>query len=440
MTAMDQVRVWLTAKPTITGDSKVDAVGRYLGAGRQLLLSLPLRHERDDADAEAADTLLAASRSILETLIGLHARSVYEELTDGLARSLTLRELVEAAAERFPGLLPSRRERDDERARPPQARDVFDLDVALFVRAILRDPVIGNHLLDSMRRPSTGAQSAAAEFDRLGWLALKTVTVSRVGVVAHVTLHNTKCLNAEDDHYVADLERAVDVVMLSESVRVGVLRGGVMTHPRYTGRRVFSAGINLRELSAGRISFVDFLLAREMGFLSKMARGLLTDRPALEGPAVHKPWLAVVDGFAIGGGVQIVLVADHVLAAEGAWFSLPAAQEGIVPGLADLRLPRAVGARLARRMILMGQRVTAGDVNSSLICDEVVPVANLDTRTQAVAESLGTGAVKANKRMLAELEETQDVVRQYLAEFTVVQVLRMHSPDVLQRAMSYHAR
>ena len=84
-----------------------------------------------------------------------------------------------------------------------------------------------------------------------------------------------------------------------------MVRGGEMSHPRYRGKRVFSAGINLKALHAGSISLVDFLLRRELGYLHKLMRGVLVRDGALAvTPTVEKPWVAVVDGFAIGGGAS----------------------------------------------------------------------------------------------------------------------------------------
>src|SRR5690606_22192242 len=113
------------------------------------------------------------------------------------------------------------------------------------------------------------------------------------------------------------------------------------------GQRVFSAGINLKHLHQGKISFVEFLLRRELGYISKIKRGLLDiDVQLGDRRTKDKPWIAAVDSFAIGGGAQLLLVFDKVIASEDSYFSLPAAQEGIVPGLANLRLAKLTGGRI----------------------------------------------------------------------------------------------
>ena len=67
---------------------------------------------------------------------------------------------------------------------------------------------------------------------------------------------------------------------------------------------------------------------------------------------IEKPWLAVVESFAIGGGCQLLCVMDRVIAEPGAYFNLPASKEGFIPGSANLRLPRLAGIQGASRDFL----------------------------------------------------------------------------------------
>jgi thioesterase DpgC len=286
-----------------------------------------------------------------------------------------------------------------------------------------------------MLLPTPAALDRLDEFRATGRVELGTVVLHREAEAAHVTFQNTGCLNAEDQHLIANLETAVDLVLLDERVRVGVLRGGFAEHPKYRGRRVFSAGIDLTELRDGRISLLGFLLGRELGYVHKMRRGLLVEprAGAWTDRAVGKPWVAVVDAFAIGGGMQLLLVADQVIAERDAFFSLPAADEGIVPGLANLRLTQLVGGRLARRMILGGDRIAATDPEAALLCDEVVPADAIDGAVARAVSRLSAPAVPANRGMLNLAEEPLDHYREYLAEFAEVQAVRSFSADVLAK-------
>ena len=286
-----------------------------------------------------------------------------------------------------------------------------------------------------MLRPTPRALRLLPEFSRTGVADLGSVRVERRDGAARLTMCRDDCLNAEDNQQVEDMETAVDLALLDPDVEVGLLRGGAMTHPRYRGRRVFSAGINLKALHAGGISLVGFLLRRELGYISKLWRGILAeDGTRWDSPTLQKPWVAAVDGFAIGGGMQLLLVFDHVLAAADAYFSLPAAQEGIVPGAANLRLTRSVGPRLGRQIILEGRRIWATEPAASLLVDEVVEPANMDEAVERSLRRLQGPAVAANRRMLNLAEEPPEEFRRYIAEFAVQQAGRLYSEDVAGKA------
>jgi thioesterase DpgC len=213
-----------------------------------------------------------------------------------------------------------------------------------------------------------------------------------------------------------------------------------MTHPRYRGRRIFSAGINLKALHDGGISLVGFLLRRELGYISKLIRGILVeDETCWRSPVVQKPWVAAVDGFAIGGGMQLLLAFDHVIAASDAYLSLPAAAEGIVPGAANFRLTRSLGPRLSRQVILGGRRIWASEPVARLVVDEVVEPARLEEAIEGSLDRLQGPAVVANRRMLNLAEETPDEFRRYMAEFAVQQALRLYSEDVIEKASRFRA-
>jgi (3,5-dihydroxyphenyl)acetyl-CoA 1,2-dioxygenase len=425
---------WCAAAPVLDGAVGPDSVAlaRYLSAGEQLLSLLPARPQRSCDQHAAAERLHATSRRCRIRFIERHAEPVYDRLTDGRTRYRRWPDLAVAGAAAFPGLVPTAAHLRDERRHRQADKEGREIDQGIFFWGLLRSPAVAAHLVDAMRLATPRALELLPALRRDGRLDLGTVSVDRRGPVAHLTINNQHCLNAEDDRLVGDLETAVDLALLDDRVRVGVLRGGVMTHPRYAGRRVFSAGINLRDLHAGRITFVDFLLAREAGCVNKLAHGLLADGVGgIPGRAVHKPWLAAVDSFAIGGGMQLLLVADRVVAADDAFFSLPAAREGLVPGLANLRLPTLVGGRLARRLILGGERLKATDPQATLLCDAVVPADDMDAAVEAHARDLDSPAVVANRRMLSLASEPFDRLREYLAEFAVTQAYRMYSRDVI---------
>ncbi len=382
--------------------------------------------------AAALDAVRTERARFMET----HAEVVYDELTDGRARYLRLDELVSAASAAFPGLLPSAAALEADLAKPLAERDGYEIDQGIFLRGVLRSPVAGPHLLAAMRRPTDRALGLLADFRRTGLLETESVVMRRRDGVAELTMCRDDCLNAEDELQVDDMETAVDLALLDPAVRVGLVRGGPMSHPRYRGKRVFSAGINLKRLHAGEISLIGFLLRRELGYLHKLLRGLHTDDESWQA-ATGKPWVAAVDTFAIGGGFQLLLVFDYVLAASDAWFSLPAAQEGIIPGAAGLRLSGFTGPRIARQIILDGRRIMASEPAARLLVDDVVDPAELDAAIAKIVTRFGEPAVLANRRMLNLADQSEDDFRRYLAEFAVQQALRVYGQDVISKVSKF---
>ncbi|MEU9691108.1 (3,5-dihydroxyphenyl)acetyl-CoA 1,2-dioxygenase DpgC [Amycolatopsis japonica] len=369
-------------------------------------------------------------RTLRAAFVEAHAEELYAELTDGRTRYLRIDELVRAAALAFPGLVPSEAQMAAERARPQAEKEGREIDQGIFLRGILRAPKAGPHLLDAMLRPTTRARRLLPEFLETGVVQMEAVRLERRDGVAHLTLCRDDCLNAEDAQQVDDMETAVDLVLLDPSVRVGLLRGGVMSHPRYLGRRVFCAGINLKKLSSGDIPLVDFLLRRETGYIQKIFRGLLTD-DSWHSRFTGKPWMAAVDSFAIGGGTQLLLVFDHVLAASDAYLSLPAAKEGIIPGVSNFRLSRIAGPRVARQVILGGRKLRADEPDARSIVDEVVPPEEMDAAIDGALARLDGEAVAANRRMVNLSEEPPEEFRRYIAEFALQQALRIYGADVI---------
>ncbi|MER7668234.1 (3,5-dihydroxyphenyl)acetyl-CoA 1,2-dioxygenase DpgC [Kitasatospora sp. NPDC096128] len=400
----------------------------------ELLAALPDPERRSQGQRAAALKALDAARTVRAAFLDAHTDAVYDELTGGRSRHLRIEELVRVAAAAFPGLVPTQARLAAERDRPQAAKEGHEIDQGLLLGRILASPRSGPHLIDTMLRPTPRALALLPDFRADGKADLGSVRLERADGVARLTMCREDCLNAEDDRQIDDMETAVDLALLDPGVEVGLLRGGVMTHPRYRGRRVFSAGINLKSLHGGGISLVGFLLRRELGYIHKIWRGLVDDSGAhWSSRTVEKPWAAAVDTFAIGGGTQLLLVFDRVLAASDAFLSLPAAKEGIVPGAANFRLARRAGSRLARQVILDGRRIRAHEPDARLLVDEVHEPEDLDEAIERTLDRLRGPAVLANRRMLNLVEENVDEFRRYMAEFAVQQALRLYGSDVLDK-------
>ncbi|MGI5371882.1 (3,5-dihydroxyphenyl)acetyl-CoA 1,2-dioxygenase DpgC [Streptomyces iakyrus] len=410
------------------------ALAKAAARADEVIADLPEPARRSSDQRAAAEAARAEARELRAAFLGVHADAVYDELTGGRTRYLRVAELADGAAAAFPGLVPTPERLATERSRPQAEKEGDEIDQGLFFRAVLRSPAAGAHLLDAMLRPTPRALGLLPEFLRTGTADLGSVRLERTEGAARLTMCRDDCLNAEDDQQIDDMETAVDLALLDPAVEVCLLRGGEMTHPRYRGRRVFSAGVNLKTLHGGGISLVDFLLRRELGYIHKILRGVLTGNAPGGLPAtVEKPWVAAVDTFAIGGGAQILLVFDCVLAASDAYFSLPAAKEGIIPGASNFRLSRAVGPRLARQLILGGRRLRASEPEARLVFDEVQETEALDEAVEAALRRLRGSAVLANRRMLNLAEESRIEFQSYMADFALQQSFRLYSPDVIDK-------
>jgi thioesterase DpgC len=267
------------------------------------------------------------------------------------------------------------------------------------------------------------------------------------GETATITIHNERYLNSEDDTTVVPMETAVDLVLLHPGVRMGVLRGSVVDHPKYRGRRVFCSGINLTRIYQGKQSYISFLY-RNMGLHSKIYRGILPhDMPdSLDAPidepelTIEKLWVAVVEAFAIGGGCQFLLVVDYVIAEEGSYFSLPARKEGILPGAANMRLPRFVGERLAREAIMFDKTFRADTPEGRMIANQVVPCAEIDAALrECITSATGSGMVSAgaNRKAIRVQAEPMDQFRAYMATYARDQAF-CHLSEQLVRNLERH--
>jgi (3,5-dihydroxyphenyl)acetyl-CoA 1,2-dioxygenase len=385
-------------------------------------------------------TTTATARAAREERIRAGVEAVYDELTDGRTRSLRMAELVYAAAERHPDLLPGRAAIDAERELLQKHKQGLEIDQGVFLAHVLAHPRCGPHLVHAMAQPRAEALGRLDELRASGSVDLGVVRVDRDGEVGLITTQNHAFLNSEDDPSVAALETAVDLVLLDDAIAVGVLRGAPAVHPKYAGRRIFGSGLNLTHLYYGKISLVEFMLERELGALSKMYRGQDLADPALGSSEVledrrEKPFVGAVESFAIGGSCQILLVLDRVIAEAGSYFNLPARKEGIVPGCANLRLPRFVGERATRQAIFFNRDFAADSAEGRLIADEVLPAGEIDAAIAPAARELmsaGATSLVANRRQLCAGAEPLSVFRRYMAGYAREQAYCFYSPALIE--------
>jgi (3,5-dihydroxyphenyl)acetyl-CoA 1,2-dioxygenase len=409
------------------------AYGRFWQNGNALLQRLPPKDQRDAGQSAAANAILFAARAARLRFLRRHGAAVYDTLTAQRSRFLRLDELCRRAATEYPGLLPAARELEAEARAPQRSKDGLEIDQGLFLAQVLADPACGAHLCHAMLLPREEARGRLPEFDQAGAIDFGPVRLERRGRAAMLTMTHPRVLNAEDETTLDAMETAVDVALLDSQTEVCVLRGGAIAHPDYAGRRVFGAGINLTHLYQGRIPYLWYLV-RDLGYVNKLYRGLALPDDSPEENSMEKLWVAAVDGFAIGGHCQILLAVDFTIASDDAYLTLPARKEGIVPGAANLRLPRFVGDRIARQAVMAERRIDCASAGGRLICDEIVRAEEMDRAIErAVARLTGSGVVSAasNRRAFRAAQEPLDSFRRYMAVYAREQAYCHFSPALI---------
>jgi enoyl-CoA hydratase/carnithine racemase len=429
---------WDKAQPRDSGNYKRDsfAGSKYWRYGADLLAKLPKKPKRTTEQQWAADTILYDCRRAREDFLTRHAEVIYRKLTKNLAEFRRVDELVYDASKLVPGLTPTAKQVAAEAEKLQSEKDGVEVDQGIFLSHVLAVRDAGMHLCHAMLIPKLEAIDRAMEFTMHGVVDFGPAKVERQGKAAVVTVKNPRFLNAEDDDTLDDTETAVDIAIFDPKSEICVLRGGAVDHPKYNGRKVFSAGINLTHLYRGRIPYL-WYIRRDMGVVNKILRGLAMGGASpdeIYGGTREKPWIAGLDTFAIGGGCQYLLVMDYVVAGSDAYMTLPARKEGIIPGAANLRLPRFVGARIARQAILAGRRLDCDSPEGRMICDEVVPPGEVDAAVaRAVEDFTGAGVVSAsgNRRAFRVGEEPLDTFRRYMAVYCREQVYCHFSPALI---------
>jgi enoyl-CoA hydratase/carnithine racemase len=194
------------------------------------------------------------------------------------------------------------------------------------------------------------------------------VSLTREGHIGVVTLNRPEALNAISGGVAAELTEAFRAVAADGDLWVVVLEAA--------GDKAFSVGADLKE----RASFAraDYAANR------KQVRGMFE---ALR--MVPQPTIAAVFGYALGGGFELALSCDIVVAAEGSSVGLPEARVGLLPaGGGTQLLPRRVGAARAKELIFTGRRVDAGEAQSIGLVDGVVERSRLSSAVRELAAAI----------------------------------------------------
>ncbi len=206
-------------------------------------------------------------------------------------------------------------------------------------------------------------------------MSYETILVEPHGAVTLVTLNRPQALNALNSQVLTDLMAVLAAYDADTAQRCLVVTGS---------ERAFAAGADIKEM-ADR-SAADMYAAELYAEWSTRVC------------ATRKPWIAAVAGFALGGGCELAMMADFIIAADTAQFGQPEITLGVAPGMGgSQRLTRAIGKAKAMEMCLTGRRMDAAEAERAGLVARVVPAADL------LAEALKAAAATAAMPPLAAI-------------------------------------
>jgi len=223
-------------------------------------------------------------------------------------------------------------------------------------------------------------------------MTYETILVETRGPVTLITLNRPQSLNALNSQVLEDLILAFAAYEADPGQRCAVITG--------SGEKAFAAGADIKEMSDKPAAefYREDVFARWTSHVVKTTR---------------KPWIAAVNGFALGGGCELAMMADFIIASENARFGQPEIKLGVAPGMGgSQRLTRAVGKAKAMEMCLTGRMMGAEEAERSGLVARVVPLADLveeALKTAAEIAAMPPLAAIANKEMVnAAFESSLD--------------------------------
>lgn len=195
-----------------------------------------------------------------------------------------------------------------------------------------------------------------------------SVLIERDGKLAHLVLNRPEVLNAIDNTLGEELGGACRQLAADESVWAIILRGA--------GDRAFCAGADLK----ARRDFSPEQWAAQRGLFRNMFKQVRR---------LPQPMIAAVHGFALGGGTELAMLADFIVASDDAVFGLTEVSLGIIPGGGGTQnLPRLIGRNRAKELIFSARRISAAEAKEFGLVNHVVSRAELVPRAIALAEEI----------------------------------------------------
>ncbi len=201
----------------------------------------------------------------------------------------------------------------------------------------------------------------------------RNILVKTEGAVVTITLNRPNALNALNSELMDEVSNAVDGYEADSRLRCMIITGS---------EKAFAAGADIKEMA--HKSF------------SEVYREDFVTRNWERVSSARKPVIAAVAGFALGGGCELAMMCDFIIAADNAKFGQPEINLGIGPGAGGTqRLTRAIGKAKAMEMCLTGRMMDAAEAERSGLVARVVPVAQLGQEAKASADRIASQALPA---------------------------------------------
>ncbi len=195
-----------------------------------------------------------------------------------------------------------------------------------------------------------------------------TVLVEKRGAVTLVTLNRPQALNALNSEVLKDLIEVFAAYDADDAQRCLVLTG--------SGEKAFAAGADIKEM-------------QPQGFSDMYSSNFFAGWEQVT--STRKPWIAAVNGFALGGGCEVAMMADFIIASENAKFGQPEIRLGVTPGMGgSQRLTWAIGKAKAMEMCLTGRMMDAAEAARSGLVARVVPGDQLLDEAMKTAEAIAS--------------------------------------------------
>ena len=218
-------------------------------------------------------------------------------------------------------------------------------------------------------------------------MGYETLNVEVANHVATIRLDRPEALNAINSALLGELVRALRAAQADAKVRCIVLTGS---------EKAFAAGADIREMS--QKSFVDVFMGDLFGAEVDAIR------------AVRKPIIAAVAGYALGGGCELAMMCDFIIAADTAKFGQPEINLGVVAGIGGTqRLTRAVGKAKSMDMHLTGRFMDAEEAERSGLVSRVVPARRLMEEAQAAAQKIAEKSMVTVAAVKEAVNRSQEV-------------------------------